>query len=395
MASAVAILFSIAAAQILLGAAIVALVYARQPLRSPDLKWPVGLYVVGSILAALAAPDPAAALPQLKKILLLIIVPVLYTALRGVRDAVQTVWLLVGASVLSSLWSFVQFGRKYLEASRTGVDFYLLYVAKRTTGFMSHWMTFGGEIVITGLLLTAILFFALPREKRLRDAAIGGAAILGVALLLNWTRSIQIAAVVALVFLILQRRRRWLVLLPVVFGVAMMFAPMRERIFSIVRPRGTVDSNQHRIITWRTGLEMVKAHPWLGLGPGQVAKQFERYIPADVPRPLPDGYYQHLHHIFLQYAAERGVPVLLFVLWLLGRVAWDFWQAARRAEGEARALLQGALAAWIATLIGGMFENNLENSEVLHLFLATIAIGYVGVREVSAVQRRELIDRRA
>ena len=394
IASAVAVLFSIAVSQILLGAAIVAMVYARIPWRSPDLKWPFALYVGGSLVAALASPEPLGSVPQLKKILLLVIVPLLYTALRDTREAMQTVGLLVGVSVLSSAWSYVQFGRKYLEASRTGADFYLAYVAQRTTGFMSHWMTFGGEMVITWLLLMAVLFFALPDERRIRWLSIGAAAVLALALLLNWTRSIQIAALVAVGFLILRRRRRWILALPAIVGMSLTFAPMRARILSIVYPHGTVDSNQHRIVTWRTGFEMVKAHPLLGLGPGQVSKQFERYIPADIQRPLPDGYYGHLHHVFLQYAAERGVPVLIAVLWLLGRVAWDYWGALRKASGVTAALLYGALAAWIATVIGGMFENNLENSEVLQLFLATLAIGYVAVREVSAVQRRESTDQR-
>lgn len=395
IASAVAILCSIAAAQILLGAAILAMIYARVPLRSPRLLLPFALYVAGSLVAALAAPDPLAAIPQLKKILLLIIVPLLYTALRGTGDALRTVWLLTGVSVLSSLWSFVQFGRKYLEASSAGLDFYVHYVAKRTTGFMSHWMTFGGEMVITWLFVMAILFFALPPSPRHRLAAIAAAFIIGLALLLNWTRSIQIAAVLAVTYLILERRRRWILALPIVFGLVMTVPPMRDRLISIVRPRGTIDSNEHRLIVWRTGLRMIQAHPWLGLGPGQVSRQFESYIPADIPRPLPEGYYQHLHQNYLQYAAERGVPVLLCVLWLLARVARDYWRAMACASGEALALLRGSFAAWIATVTGAFFENNLENSEVLQLFLIALALGYVAVRSVTAVQTPGSTDRSA
>lgn len=387
IASAVAILFSIAASQILLGAAIVALFFARIPWSVPrGLLLPFALYAAGSVVATLAAPAPMAAVSQLKKLLLFILIPVLYTALRDTRDAMRTTWLLIAASVLSALWSFVQFGRKYAFASSNGLDFYLHYVASRTTGFMSHWMTFGGEIVITWLLLMAVLFFALPSDSRWRRAAIAAAGILAIALVLNWTRSILIAAAISATYLILQRRRRWIIALPVFFALAMTFAPTRDRIISIVRPRGDVDSNSHRIITWRTGLAMIADHPWLGLGPGQVSKQFESYIPADVPRPLPEGYYQHLHQIYLQYAAERGVPVLLAILWLLGRMAYDFWRAISSASGETLALLQGTLAAWAATLIGGLFENNLENSEVLMLFLITMAIGYVAVHQANAAR---------
>ena len=83
---------------------------------------------------------------------------------------------------------------------------------------------------------------------------------------------------------------------------------------------GKVDSNQHRIVTWRTGLEMIRAHPWFGLGPEEVKLQFNSYVPADIPRPLPEGWYGHLHNIYLQYAAERGIPTMLLMLWMLGQI---------------------------------------------------------------------------
>mgnify|MGYP001229609436 CR=1 FL=1 len=104
---------------------------------------------------------------------------------------------------------------------------------------------------------------------------------------------------------------------------------------------------------------MIKAHPWFGLGPEQVGEQFDRYVPAGFPRPLPWGWRRHLHNVYLQYAAERGVPVLLAFLWLMARVLRDFHRAAARApagRGQARALLEGATSAIIAVLVAGLFE---------------------------------------
>ena len=89
-------------------------------------------------------------------------------------------------------------------------------------------------------------------------------------------------------------------------GTSLWTGSVRTRFTSMFQPKREVDSNQHRIITWRTGLRMIEAHPWLGLGPEQVKVQFLNYVPADVPRPLPTGWYGHLHNIYLHYAAERG-----------------------------------------------------------------------------------------
>ena len=55
---------------------------------------------------------------------------------------------------------------------------------------------------------------------------------------------------------------------------------------------------------------MIEAHPLLGLGPEEPHYQFDQYLPPDVTVPAP-GWYGHLHNIYLQYAAERGIPVML------------------------------------------------------------------------------------
>jgi putative inorganic carbon (hco3(-)) transporter len=101
-----------------------------------------------------------------------------------------------------------------------------------------------------------------------------------------------------------------------------------------------------------------------------------------VPRPLPTGAYMHLHNVYLQYAAERGVPALVAFLWFLGRMLWDFLGAARRTpagERERRFVLHGALAVMIAALSAGWYEHNLNDGEILTLFLAICSCAYLAV----------------
>jgi O-antigen ligase len=123
---------------------------------------------------------------------------------------------------------------------------------------------------------------------------------------------------------------------------------------------------------------MIRSHPLLGLGPEQVGKQFMAYVPADIPRPLPKGWYGHLHNIYLQYAAERGIPALVLVLWLLGRIIADLSkEASLRAGTPAAGILHGAVAATLGVMGEGFFEHNLGDSEVLTMFLVAISCGYV------------------
>jgi O-antigen ligase len=130
---------------------------------------------------------------------------------------------------------------------------------------------------------------------------------------------------------------------------------------------------------------MIKAHPWFGLGPEQVRLQFDRYVPSDISRPLPQGWYGHLHNIYIHYAAERGVPTMLALVWMLVKMLFDFLRALRKlppGPADERFLLHGGVAVVLAILIGGAFELNLGDSEVLTLFLAAAACGY-GARDAA------------
>jgi putative inorganic carbon (HCO3(-)) transporter len=288
----------------------------------------------------------------------------------------------------------LQFGRRFQAASHLGGNLYHELVLDRITGFMSLWMTFEGELVIVLLMLGAYLLFA--PERRRHWVLLGGCGlVMALALVLALTRGPWIGAFVGAVYLLWQWNRKSVLALPVLAVLIFLAAPglVRQRAASLVRPRSELDSNQHRVVVWRTGLEMVMAHPWFGLGPEQVSKQFDQYIPSDIPRPLPWGWYGHLHNVYLQYAAERGIPVLLVFLWLVGKVFLDFRRAAATAApglGNRKAILHGCIAVFIAVMVGGLFEHNLGDSEVLQVFLTVVAIGYVASRPEQAT----LSDRR-
>lgn len=374
MTAAVSILVSIAVKEIVLGAAIVALLWSRQRWRMPP-GWllPLALFFAGTLVALALSPDPRAGLPQVKKFYAYLIVPVLFTTLRGVADARRVIALCVAVGVVSAVVSFGQFAGKWWDAARLGRDFYLHYIAQRTTGFMSHWQTFGGQM---GILVPAALAWVLWRGEWRRR--VGGAlAILALALALNLTRSIYIATILAAGYLLFAWRPRALWLAPVLGLVALAVPPVRQRAVSLVRPQGQVDSNEHRMVTWRTGLAMVAANPWKGVGPDRVDEEFARYQPKDVTK-LPEGWYGHLHNIYLQYGADRGLPVLGCFLWLLGAMLRSCWRAREHWLGQA------GVAAWIGVMVSGCFEANLANSEVLHLFLVTMVCAAVVADTVAA-----------
>ncbi len=381
MASAISILVSIPVSQIFLGLALVCLLAGRASFRWPPVFIPLGLFLGWLIVSLAVSPEPLAGLPQVKKIYVFCMLPVALAALPQVRDylCVFGGWALVAAA--SAVLALGQFGWKYLLARESGEAFYQAYVAQRITGFMSHWMTFSGQAMLVALLVLSYLLFGPPLTLRWRAAAWGLLGLLMAGIVLGYTRGIWIATAVAALPLLWNWRRWMAFVAPAAFVLLLAFGPasVQDRFLSIFRPHGEMDSNQHRVVTFATGVAMMQAHPLFGIGPERVGSHMEQYAPAWIRRPFPEGYYGHLHNIYIHYAAERGIPALIFLLAIFGVLLWRQRQAlaaAPRGNSLPRALHLGVAACILAIMVGGLFEYNLGDSEILTMFLVIAAAGY-------------------
>jgi O-antigen ligase len=385
-ASAAAIMLSIAASQILMGAALVVALLSGRGLRMPRFFKPLLVFLAITVMADLFSADPRAGLPQIRKFYVFAIALLAYTFLRKARRilALATAW--TASAFLSAILGIHQFLARLAEARRLYWNIYEYVLDQRMTGFAGHWMTFGGEQMIALLLLTSLLLFG----RRSRWKPVGWAVwlVIAASLVLGMTRSVYLAGFPAgLAWLLWHRRKAVLCIAPLVCAVAFIAVPghVRERIVSVVRPHGNVDSNGRRMIMARAGWAMVRSHPLLGIGPEQPGRQFDRYVPASVPRPLPKGWYGHLHNIYLQYAAERGIPALLVLLWAIATAAADCRRALRDGAGDSAWILHGALAVIVAVLVEGLFEHNLGDSEILTMFL--IVLGCASAAAAKGVER--------
>lgn len=388
-ASAVSILFSIAASQILLGLALAALLLSGEKLALPPIKLPLALFFVGTLLALAFSPHPAEGLPQLRKLYVFAELLVVYSCVRDLRLIRWLFLTWAGFAGITGIRGLVQFAQKIQQAHQLHQDDYSFYVNERITGFMSHWNTFAAQEMFALIMLAALIFFGSVVDGQGRPARrrtwlwIACAALMSFAVLLAETRAVWIGLALAALYLFWMYRR-WLVLaVPVLIAAAYFVSPpvIHDRFTSLLHPQG-VDSNAFRLVTWRTGLRMIEAHPLLGIGPEGPKYHFQDWVPDDVPRPLPGGWYGHLHNIYLQYSAERGIPTMLILMWMLGRMLYDFRRAARTlppGRSDARFLLHGGVAIILATLAEGFFEYNLGDSEVLTMFLVVVACAYQAV----------------
>jgi O-antigen ligase len=382
--SAASIMFSIAASQILLGLAFAALLLSGDKLRIPRIKWPLALFMLGTVISLVFSGDPIAhGLPQVRKFYVFLELVVVFSCLRNLKVVRWLFLTWAGCGAITALRGCVQFAGKVQEAHQLGQNTYDYYVVQRITGFTSHWNTYSAEEMFALIMVAALLMFA-PRARRNWVWALC-AILIGLAVYLADTRGIWIATAVAAVYLVFFWRRWLCALVPVAIALVYLVspAPMRERFVSIVRPN-SVDSNQFRKIAWSAGLAMIEKHPLLGIGPDGPKFHFKEYVPPDVWASKPPGFYEHMHNVYLQWAADRGIPTMLAMLWILIQMPIDFWRGLRALPAGPsirRFLLHGAVAVVLAVMVEGFVEYNLGDSEVLTMFLVATACGYLALEK--------------
>ncbi len=384
-AAAVTAVVSIVGSEVFLGLALLAVLLSPREIRWPAATLPIALWMAWTLVSLFASGHIREGLPQIKKFIWFAMLFVIFNAFREIRDIRGVVIGWAAAALLSSLWGLEQFARKYRAFLHVhdGRTFYQYYVADRITGFMSHWMTLSGQMMMALLLIGALVLIDAPlisRDRKWKLPLAASTVIIAAALLIAETRSMWGGAVVGAVYLLWVSGRRWLIAgIPVLAAILFVANPigLRERMISVVHPHGDTDSNEFRAVMRGVGREMIRAHPLVGVGPEQVGRQYRQYLPPDAPRPLPTGYYDHLHNIYYHYAAERGLPALAALLWFLFGAIYTFARTLRAgANPEARWILHGAIAVIVAVMVGGYFEVNLGDSEVLAMFLAVIGCGY-------------------
>ena len=373
------ILFSIALSQFLLGAALLATFASGITRRFPPIKLPLALLFGWTLLSALHSGYFWQGFPQIRKFFVFATALIVASCLSRTKDVGVLVWIWGSISFASSLAAFIQLWQRYRQARAERASYYEYFLDARLHGFAGHWMTFGGELMIVSVLLLAVVLFSGNRTHTIFASMC--LPILCATLVLGLTRGVFLIGLPTGAAYLFFTWKPWSVLaIPAAFLAAAFTMPfqVRERIISVIRPHGNDDSNLRRMILTRSGLRMISSHPIVGLGPERVGRDFMAYVPEDIPRPLPKGWYGHLHNIYLQYAAERGIPALVFVLWIIAKPLYDFHRKVRTKPGAPDAwVLRGAVAVILAIMAEGLFEHNLGDSEVLTMFLTVVSCGYV------------------
>lgn len=249
---------------------------------------------------------------------------------------VTVVWLLVAAIHVSG---------QPLERAE-------LFVGYDNYRFFNHVQTVALPLLALGM--------ALPASEQRWRAAAAAALVGGYALLIaTGGRATLVALGVGFgATVLLFGRAAWPVLRATLLA-AMAGALLYALAFVVLLPwtgvrpdatevyHGARESSVHaRYYLWDIALQQVARSPWLGVGPMHFAHEMNLKA-------------AHPHNVYLQVAAEWGLPMLALLLVAAGLGLWSLATAALRAS-DVPLRLEGIalLTTWIAIAVDGAFSGN-------------------------------------
>ncbi|MCD6191972.1 MAG: O-antigen ligase family protein [Candidatus Aminicenantes bacterium] len=349
---------SISASQIFLGLSLVAAlifwISRKTWPRWPAFFWALLVYMALSLVAAYFSHSPATSFRDSRELLLYLIVPLTLAALSSLEKSIWANRLLLISAGANLLFSFFYF---FFQASP----------GERIRGFMGHYMTEAGLLLLFSCLALSLFCFLQSQERIIWGVAFGLTAI---ALLLTQTRSAWLGLLVGAAIVIYYYRPQLLLILPLLIVLIFVISPspIKKRALSIFSTKSY--SNRIRLEYLRAGIQIIKEYPLFGTGPDTVDVVFKnpKYGLSKEAREN-----VHLHNNLTQIAAERGLPALAAWLIFLGLAFWELLKLLQhRAPSRLFPQAVAGISILLAFFIAGLFEYNFGDSEVVTLFLCLI-----------------------
>lgn len=335
---------------------------------------PILLLLASGVISVLVAKDHRGALGLYKAYFIEPVV-LFYVAadMLGRRSQFRT--LLLGFGIGTSLFALLNIGA------------FLVAIANNTISSgapPSFIYTSSNEVAMflepPAAFATALVLFSDGRRDR--QFALAWAAILGVALVLTFSRAAYLALGVFAVMMLVTVRpglRRPLLMLAVAAAAAAVVVvvvasntPLMQSRFSYVALNYTL---QTRSIIYAATWQMLTAHPIFGLGLGGY-----RYVLHGFTEIYP-------HDVYLAFWAELGLLGLIAFLVILAGLVWRGARALPVAAGLERALLWGALGAWVLWIVHGVFDTPYWKNDMSVEFWLVAAIEVAVIRRLATANR--------
>lgn len=355
---------------------------------SPAARLCLGAFFTLGAFSALTAFSLRHAIYEWSIFLLLLLAAALLAAELGRTGKVglQTVLYCVGAAcLLYSLRVILVYAAAL--ASGVQIDMHALAVGFSNVRFLNHTQT-------ALLPLIVLLCLQAPKRTTIRRTWFALAAFWWALLFVSEARATMLALGAASIVVLALRRSnargfiRMMVLSAlagaVVYAAGFILLPLLANLPPLGVPgnvvaRTAADPSSGRTLLWKLALQLILAHPWLGVGPHHFAHEGAKlYIGA------------HPHDWLLQIGVEWGIPALLCLLGatVLGARAL-VGSGKRIAEGDLhnQQILAALLAACTAIFVDGLFSGVLvmPQSQLAIALVIACAGGWLRSLDASTV----------
>ena len=190
-------------------------------------------------------------------------------------------------------------------------------------------------------------------------------------------------AIVAILFSIIKKDKRLAVALLILIIILLFLLPKPILYWMVSNPNPYdffIEEGGRRW-HWQAAINMIKTHPFLGIGTNTFSINYERYkIAAD---PL-TGWYAH--NAYLHVAAEIGlIGLIIFIAMIIAAIR-NWWINYKRINTlDLGAISLGIFGAFIGYLVAGLLESNLQYSNLAVLFWSVLGL-IMAVNRIKAVQ---------
>lgn len=236
---------------------------------------------------------------------------------------------------------------------------------------------------VFGIYLTALVpfilgftFFYFRGRNRLLAALAGGLGLVGICLTLS--RGAGLAVYLAILYLCFAKRK--LLAASLLIGLLVISPFLMPR--NIKQWAKDVNYNplvfmlnQDRVSIYNNTLNMIKHHPFIGVGVNTFSRNYGKYktVEAEKYAHTPDTIYAH--NIYLHMAGEIGLLGLFAFLLFLLRVFRQVLKAGRMLrDGYLNVAALSLSACLLAFLINGLTETSLYYSRVAMVFWYLIGV---------------------
>jgi len=328
--------------------------------RWPRFFWALLVYAGLSLISSFFSQSPSTSFKDSRELLLYLVVPLTIVALQSAKNVTEANRIILISAAANLIYSFFQF-------------LFFLPPDQRIRGFMGHYMTEAGLLLLFSCLALTFFLF-LPRQQKLKYLWATAFGVATVVLLLTQTRSAWLGLIVGASVVIYYYRPKLLLLLPVMLALIFLASPqpIKKRALSIFSTKSY--SNRIRIEYLKAGLQIIKEYPLWGTGPDTVDVVFKnpKYGLSEEARTN-----VHLHNNLTQIAAERGLPSLAAWLVFLILAGWDLIKLLKKHPPNLLYFQSVAsLSLLFAFFVAGLFEYNFGDSEVVTLFLALLTFPF-------------------